>query len=234
MLRIVLLLSFSFLLICLSAIDVDAQKRSRNKKVKHRFNAGAIVGFNLSQIDGDLYTGFDKLGIRLGLKGEIYVNDRLDIVVGLLYNQKGARFENVSKSSIIKKNRVIHFDYMEVPFLISFKTQKDRDYGYYLETGFSYARLINHRVKESNFDPSQAISYSSLAKDFNSNEFNFLLGVNYFFNAHLGVGVMYTLQMNKAYDRNFPEGVTEENNPAVEIPFLRNYQLGLQVIYNIF
>jgi outer membrane protein with beta-barrel domain len=239
MFRTLYLLFFSMVLISLSALDAEAQYRSKKRKTDNRFNAGLIMGLSLSQIDGDRYTGFDKIGIRGGLKGSMYLNDRLDMVVGLLYNQKGARFEKISNNVNNRpKNRVIHFDYMEAPILINFKMEKEKENGFFLETGFSYARLINHRVEEVLLNPTTDISFAAIAQDFNSNEFNFIVGVNCFFNDHIGAGFHYTVQMNKAYHNELLDdsttGTIFTSDPDPEISFLRNFQVAFQLVYNIF
>lgn len=230
------------LLTSLPSADLDAQYRSRHKKVKHRFNAGLVLGFGLSQIDGDQYTGFDKVGLRGGLKGSIYIHPRLDIVVGLLYNQKGSRFEDKS-STLYHRNRgrVLHFDYMEVPLMISFKMEKDKEAGYILETGFSYARLVNTRIEEVIQDPNQHVSFAAIVPAFNSNEFNYIASLNYFFNRHIGLGVVYTIQLNETYhnillDNQGPRSSASafRTDPTLKIPYLRNYQLSFQLVYNIF
>lgn len=227
----------------LSTIQVDAQYRSKRKQIKHRFNAGLVMGIGLSQIDGDQYTGFDKRGLRGGLKGAMFLNDRLDIVVGLLYNQKGSKFEDLSGNLYHRnRKRVIHLDYMEVPLLISFKMQKkEKASGYLLETGFSYARLINYRIEETIQDPQRNVSFNALADDLINNEFNFIASLNFFFNRHIGIGVVYTFQMNKVYENKLLEdrpaltiAASFNTDPALKIPHLRNYQLALQVVYHVF
>jgi len=237
------LLPFAFLIIIVfSTTEVAGQYRSKHKRVKHRFNTGLIIGFGLSQLDGDQYTGFDKLGLRGGLKGAMYLNDRLDLVVGLLYNQKGSRFEDNSRSLYPRnRGRTIHLDYMEVPLLINFKMEKDKAAGYVLETGFSYSRLINYRIEEVIQDPSRNVSFAAIAPEFNSNEFNFIAGLNFFFNRHIGLGVVYTVQMNKTYRNLLLEdseprtsGSSFTYDPALRIPYLRSYQLSFQLVYNVF
>lgn len=241
MLRNLLLLIFSLTLVAVLPDQADAQYRGKRKKIKHRFNAGFILGGNLSQVDGDLYTGFDKAGLRSGLKGAMYLNDRLDLVVGFLYNQKGSRFEG-PKGYVTARSKVrkIHFDYMEVPLLLSIQLGDDpRDgQGYTLETGFSFARMINYDIAETVYDPDRVVSYDAYANDFNPNEFNLLLGMNYFFNSHFGIGFNYTIQLNKVFDnpleRDLSLSGAFRNDPATRVSLLRNYQIAVQVIYNIF
>jgi hypothetical protein len=239
--RCILFLIFGFLIIVFTPQELEAQYRGKRKKIKHRFNAGLIAGGNISQIDGDLYTGFDKAGLRGGLKGSMYLNDRLDMIIGFLYNQKGSRFEG-PKGFITERRKVrkIHFDYMEVPFLLSIQLgEEPRDgKGYTLETGFSYARMVNYKITEVVYDPDRVVNYSAYADDFNPNEFNLIFGGNYFFNQHVGMGFHYTVQLNKVFDnpleRDFSLAGSFRNDPSAKVALLRNYQIAIQVVYNIF
>ncbi|MEM6697615.1 MAG: hypothetical protein AAF806_16255 [Bacteroidota bacterium] len=109
----IIFFSFCFLLPSFS----DAQTRRFNPK--QRFHAGIITGVNLSQIDGDDYSGYDKLGIMGGLQGIALLNRRTKLVTELLYSSKGSRVEN----ELIfqpQKNRVLAVNYAEVPILIRF------------------------------------------------------------------------------------------------------------------
>ena len=56
-----------------------------------RFNGGVLIGLSASQVDGDTYAGFDKVG----LQGGVFVNTKFNNAWGaqmeLKYNAKGAR-----------------------------------------------------------------------------------------------------------------------------------------------
>ena len=238
MLRYLPSLIFSFLLFSLPSSELGAQYRSKNKKVKHRFNAGLTLGLGLSQIDGDNYTGFDKPGFRVGARGSMFLNDRLDLVVGLLYNQKGSAISILNQ----KRGNVIHLDYMEVPLLISFKTSKDEVKRFVLEAGVSYSRLINYRIDEFIRDQQEDISFSILAERFKSDEFSVVAGFNYFFSQHIGLGIVYTFQLNETYSNAALEEISpsvllnplNNNSATSKVLFLKNYQVAFRMVYNIF
>ncbi|MEL6924536.1 MAG: porin family protein, partial [Bacteroidota bacterium] len=217
--------------------------RSRkNKRNKHRFNAGLMLGNSMSQLDGDDFTGFDKSGIRGGLKGMIFLNDKLDITAGLLFNQKGSRFENPNLNAVRSdKNRIIHLDYMEVPLLLTIKQLKKNAQGYRFDLGVSFARLINYNITEIVPSGKDAISFEALSSSFNSNEFSIVGGVSYFFTPRMGLGLHYTAQMNKVYDNPDKMPTPDFNilSPASairkkQVDLLRNFQLGIFLTYHIF
>jgi len=211
--------------------NVDAQRYNK-KKQQNRFNAGVVLGVSLSQIDGDLYTGFNKIGLRGGLEGTILLNKYLDVVVGLLYVQKGSKTNSeITFASDIPPNTEIHLDYMEVPFLLSVKLGNKVNHGYTLEAGFSYARLINSSVTSRDFP--DKVSYNELIDQFNSNEFNLIFGFNFLFSERFDIGFFTEFQLNKLYE---PNGEMMSPNPIAvsEVPtidFMRNYLIGIQAGY---
>ncbi len=211
--------------------NVDAQRYNK-KKQQNRFNAGVVLGVNLSQIDGDLYTGFNKIGLRGGLEGTILLNKYLDVVVGLLYVQKGSKTNSeITFASDIPPNTEIHLDYMEVPFLLSIKLGNNVHHGYTLEAGFSYARMINSKVISREFP--DKVSYNDLIDQFNSNEFNLIFGFNFLFSERFDIGFFTEFQLNKLYEAN-SEMNSSLPNRSSEVPsvdFMRNYLIGIQAGY---
>ena len=227
--------NFSFLLVLILSLvfiqTADAQHKSHKKKYQNRFNAGAVVGTNLSQIDGDLYTGFNKIGLRVGMEGTIYLNKRLDAVVGLLYVQKGSKTDsNITFASDVPPDTEIHLDYMEVPFLLSVKfgNKNKETHAYTLEAGFSYARLINSKITFKEFP--DKVNYSDLADQLNSNEFNAVMGINFLFTKRLDIGFLFEVQLNKLYQL---EGdiLQAANSKPPQVTFMRNYLIGIQAGY---
>lgn len=236
-------LSFLLVLCCLSFLsEMEAQsQRSRIKRTAiHRFNAGIVLGLNVTQIDGDRFAGFDKFGILGGLKASMYLKKNLDFNVQLLYSQKGSRFETEGLAhNRMVKDRMIQLDYMEIPLLLSWKCYDPHKTtrGYVFDLGISYARLINSKITEKYVAP-RRFSYASIIDDIKKDEFNFVTGLNYFLNSHFGVGVRMTVQMNLVYDnpninaeRTLPVGIVDINR---QVPFLRNFLVTFNATYNIF
>jgi hypothetical protein len=188
-------------------------------------------------MDGDLYTGFDKLGLKAGAKASMFLTKKLDLVIELLYTQKGSRFENTFSGSTRRdKDRAIKLQYMEVPVLLNIKFEEEEVKGYALEIGFSYGRLIDYEIKEKVI--SGQVSYGAMTDDYNNNEINGILGLNYDFSSHFTLGIQTTVQLNLLYDNplygeehmNNPIGI----DPLREVPFLRNFLLTFQAVYTIF
>lgn len=223
-----LLISFAF-------VDSHAQGRSKNEKVKYRFNTGLVLGINFSQIDGDYFHGYNKKGIRAGLKSMYYVDEKIDLTTGVYFVQRGSRFagSNANKSVPITERR-IHLDYIEIPFSLTFKSHKEHGGMIRIDLGGSFSRLFNSQVTEVIRPFSNEISYASYEEQFRKNEINFIAAIDYFFLRKLGIGIQYTHQLNQLYhDPNF---VLEDGSIiklTKELKYLRNFQFGLQLTYHL-
>lgn len=234
--KITFLLLFISLLISSTLVESQAQYRSSNgKKNKYRFNAGILVGANVSQIDGDNFSGFNKSGIQAGVKGMIYLNKKLDVTTGISFVQRGSRFERHRSGILDRKNdRKIHLNYIEVPILLTFKLLQKNGKGVRLNIGGSFARLFHSEVKEVITPFIEVFSYGALQDQFNNNEFNAVAGLSYFFHHRIGIGIQFSHQLNKLYDNpDFYYDQTFWCRPLKDVEYLRNYQVGVQLIYHI-
>ncbi|MCB0685193.1 MAG: hypothetical protein KDC53_01675, partial [Saprospiraceae bacterium] len=72
-----------------------------------RFGMGFNSGIILSQLDGDGYTGYDKLGVRLGIRSQAFVSSRMDFIIELNYEAKGSRFEAKHAENPNRKNQYV-------------------------------------------------------------------------------------------------------------------------------
>lgn len=105
------------------------------------FYAGPIIGANFSQIDGDNYAGYNKIGFNAG--GILYAHlaNKVAVSMEILYSQKGAR-GTMSKTStnnqfIISKYKTT-LSYAEVPVQLCFFDKRKSHFG----AGLSYSQLI--------------------------------------------------------------------------------------------
>ncbi len=107
------------------------------------FNGGLVLGLNFTQIDGDTYFGYHKVGLNAG--GVVYVHFTkvFGASMELLYSQKGSRGENVVESPYIGTYVTKYFmnvNYVEVPLTLHVISHK-----FDFEGGVAYARLINSK-----------------------------------------------------------------------------------------
>jgi hypothetical protein len=107
------------------------------------FSGGLILGMNFTQVDGDTYFGYHKVGLNAG--GVVYVHFTkvFGASMELLYSQKGSRGESVLESSTAGTYVAKYFmnlNYVEVPVTLHIVSHK-----FDFEGGASYARLIKSK-----------------------------------------------------------------------------------------
>lgn len=230
-----LLNSFSLVLIfILSFQSIEAQRKYR-KTVKQRFSAGLIGGVSFSQLDGDSHTGYDHKNVFGGLKVSARLNYHLSFDVNLIYIRKGATIESEPFEFRVSypKDRFIHLEYAEVPFLLNYKPN-GLDSKFYMESGFSIARLMNTSIVE-NLNEFTNISYQELVPEFNSTDFSYIAGMGTELINNLSLGIRFSYGLNKIYNNENPEVKEFLFDPEpVQIFYLRNYLISVNFTYNIF
>jgi len=115
------------------------------------FHGGLSVGGNVSEVIGDAYHGFHKVGWRIGPGVIGKFSNSFGIDVELLYAQKGSRGVKQMYSSIgdYFENYFLKLHYVEVPIqLLVFPTPRT-----HIGVGFSYARLIKSEERVETMQP---------------------------------------------------------------------------------
>ncbi|MCS6916882.1 MAG: outer membrane beta-barrel protein [Chitinophagales bacterium] len=99
---------------------------------------GVVLGINASQVDGDDYAGYTKVGLNAGFYGQIPISPRFFVSTEILYSQQGAK-------SRVRQGLPLEFltryDYAVVPVLLHFQEKEAINFG----AGFAFARLINQQ-----------------------------------------------------------------------------------------
>lgn len=166
---------------------------------QQRFKAGLIFGLNAAQLNGDDSAGYNKLGLNGGLRGTAMLRDKMDLVIEMLYSQRG------SYEKFINGDMEIDLRYIEVPVMISYKDWYKEDEDYYkvqAVAGFSYARLLEATAFGSFHDAE--------VDNFNTNDYAFTIGFDIMFTKHFGMGTRWTRSFNRLYDNR--EHVEELNS----------------------
>jgi len=106
----------------------------------------AIVGMNLSQVDGDEVYGFKKIGLNIGAGVMIPFDKKgkWDVSIEAIYSQKGANQNRQYTDSIITGEYRVNLNYVEVPVLVMFT---DKDF-ISAGAGFSWGRLVGAKEWE--------------------------------------------------------------------------------------
>lgn len=139
----------------LLAVSAQAQNYYMSERT---FYGGLVGGANLTQISGDNYKGFDKVGLNVGGRVTIFLSSDVAAGIEILYTQRGSRGKEVITAGKIQGVSVrdygISLDYAEVPVILYYVLKNKSHIG----GGFSYARLVQSSEKgttnpDQNFNP---------------------------------------------------------------------------------
>lgn len=169
------------------------------------FKAGIVGGFNASQLDGDQFRGYSKLGAHTGLKiiYQLPSKPKIGLSTEMLFSMKGSSSDlNFSSSN---NNQVkIKLNYIEIPLLVSYREWK-MDF----HTGLSYGRLISSSTS--------ILTTNYLEGDFRKYDLNVLFGATYYFNDNMGATFRYS--------RSFVNAVKKEVNKDALVGHLLTFRL---------
>lgn len=102
----------------------------------------AILGMNLTQVDGDEVFGFKKVGANVGAGVMVPIGGNWDVSFEALFTQKGANQKPQYSDSTRNGAYRLKLNYVEVPVLVMYTDKEFISAG----AGFSWGRLVG--VKE--------------------------------------------------------------------------------------
>jgi hypothetical protein len=142
-------------------------------KGQQRFKAAPLLGFNLSQIDGDDLSGYHRIGLAAGGRVAAVLHPRWRLTLELQYIQQGSsRGRNEFSGSLDK----VALQFVEAPLMVQFLEWK-----FQINLGASYGRLIQYRVIDNTgSDVSDQFTYQP-------DQFFLLGGLTFLFTDHVGL-----------------------------------------------
>jgi hypothetical protein len=202
-----------------------------------RFKAGLIAGINAAQLRGDESTGFKKLGLTGGISGIAVLDERMDLIVEILYSQRGSTQQLIAGSQ--DQIQKYFLNYIEVPVLFGIKdwyNQEREDYNLQFYGGLSYGRLIDGAVNFSaehrelltdNEDTPDEIDSDRYIIDRNAdeNDISWILGATYFINDNWAASFRYTSSFN------FIWKLPDDPGPDENFDSLRSFFLSFRLMY---
>ncbi len=232
--RNITLLTTYILMICFLT-NVDAQKRKQYIKNNERFNAGLILGFNASQIDGDYYKGFNKFGLTGGIRGITRLTSNFDFNIEILYSKKGSKiFHNrYSTPGRSMEQRFIDLTYIDVPVFFKYMSPS-KESSFHIEFGAVYSRLFTANIQENVENNPSEFVFEAILDDFRNNEISVLGGIGYTWQNGFSINYRYNFSL-----RNFYRG-DDFGSPSYDliidqpVTFLRNYYYSLSLSYTLF
>ena len=177
--------------ICFSVLLLALMLIGAKTTLAQSFNAGLIAGATFSQVDGDSYYGFHKVGFTAGTYVSLPVANHFALQMELKYTQMGA---HSSAKEIIEYNYPaynLRLHYAEIPLMLRY------DFGHFtvygksldnlaLELGLSLDFLLKYRGEIEAATQTWRLNFFSVTGNF---------GLHYAFTKHLGIGsrMMYSI-----------------------------------------
>ncbi|GAB4323441.1 MAG: hypothetical protein Kow00127_16140 [Bacteroidales bacterium] len=172
-----------------------------NSLKAQQVRAGAILGMNLSQVDGDEIYGFTKPGINLGLTAVVPIGNNLFFSLETLFNQKGSRqgpqYKAVDSLGVETTGEYnLTLNYVEVPALVFYNDKNILSAG----GGLSYGRLVGvSEYEHGNKVESTTVSSGPYSRD----DLNILADVRFRVYKKLRMNVRYAYSLKKIRTRTF-------------------------------
>lgn len=194
------------LLVSVSVLDnVSGQK----------FNATISGGFNVSQLEGDNLSGFNKIGINTGIRLEYASKDQNGIATELLFHQKGS--SSTLQRGTPSNVETISLNYIAMPVYYFFNEWKNTTEDYYriqINMGVMTSRLFSVRSTNSFFN--------NATEDFNNWDVGFSGGLLFRLSPSWGVGAFYERSFLKIYQL-----------PNSDLRGLQSYLINFRILYHI-
>ena len=187
-----------------------------------RFRAAVVGGLNAAQIDGDDLAGYNKPGLRGGLRAITYLSPNSDLVFDILYSERGSR--QLGDPTFATFDQIFRLQYIEVPVMYTIKDWLDEASDYYRVQ--AYGGLVFSRLFGS-----EAINVSPFEQEQeNYNEFSigFTLGAAYNLSDNFSIGIHFNRNFTLLYRHRAHVG--PGNVPIYDRNLLEHYWT-LQGVY---
>jgi hypothetical protein len=134
--------AFILISLVLSSFPLLSNAQSWYEEEQRTFYGGLIAGGNFTQVDGDRFAGYHKVGMNVGAIVYSQFANHLAASLEILYTQKGARGHRPQISALstydVQQYR-INLNYAEVPIQLHYFDKRKSHFG----AGFSYSQLIS-------------------------------------------------------------------------------------------
>ena len=156
-----------------------------------RFNGGLLAGVTASQVDGDSYAGFDKVGLQGGVFVNTMLADNLGLQMEIKYAGRGARKKTSENDPSVYK---LKLHYIDIPLLLFYSVKNK----YIFEAGLIPGYLFEAGGEDSGGD----IPQDYLVK-FRKVDFSWLVGFRYRINDNLSAGMRYAYSLVSINDYDY-------------------------------
>lgn len=175
-----------FLLLALTFFFVSAEAQ---QELKESFRPVFTGGLVASQVDGDTYAGYNKLGYFAGIGINRLVGKNVELEFDLTILQKGARKNYAHDSASLNNPNnqfyLLRLNYLEIPFYVRYNFKKPKVNKFKVEAGGA----VGYLIKNPPFEESQNGYYNIYG--FNKFDYSVLIGLGYKLNDNVLVNLRY-------------------------------------------
>lgn len=205
------------------------------QKYNSPFKAGATIGLNMTQIDGDEQFGYNRKGLNFGLRGAVILRKDMDVSTELLYSERGTKPDATETS---KQKRIINLSlqYAEVPVLFNYYYNKapDGHYRWNFYTGVSYARLLRSQTSIfKGFNVIDTIQQNLVnTNGYKTSDLSFIIGFKRYFTNRVGVSLRHTNSLNLLYKNPVQVAPTRGTVLIRNYTSFRSFFLSVNISYD--
>lgn len=136
-------ISFPVLLLAALLCGVSARAQNYYMEDERTFYGGVILGTNFTQVDGDNFAGYHKIGLNVGGIVYIKLDEHVAASMEILFSQKGSRATDpqVLNPGLYITKYNIDLNYAEVPLMINYFDKRKSHFG----GGVSYSQLASYK-----------------------------------------------------------------------------------------
>lgn len=191
------------LIICISAIY--------NTSVSQNFEGGIQAGANLSQVDGDLNGGYNKIGMNGGVfvRYQLPNSPKSKVGFDLSYMNKGS--QNKRDEQNLNPIIIYNYHYVSVPIYYMFQVKENLA----LRSGLSWGYVFGSSLDDGGSEKE--------ITGLRNTDIGFHLGVEYAFNEKLSALVNYQYSIRSIID---------QDRSLINVPFAQFRRNG--VYHNLF
>lgn len=161
----------------------------------------AILGLNMTQVEGDKVFGFKKPGLNIGVGAMIPFANKWDVSMEVTYNQKGSsqkdQYNDVDSAGNVTTGAYrLRLNYVEVPVLVHFTDKEFLTIG----AGFSWGRLVGVQEWEHGKRMNNTTLNSGI---YDKNDFSYIIDLRVKIKGPLKLSFRYQNSMKKIRTRTF-------------------------------
>lgn len=147
------------------------------------FKGGAMAGLAASQVDGDMYAGYNRAGMIAGVFVNHNLSEKFLWQMEIKYIQKGS-FKNENPDNGDYNIYSLRLNYFELPVLIRYIFKEQ----FTFEAGLGIGYLAAYREA----DQFGELPYDPTRPDFHKFELSSQVGAYYHFNKNLWINARYS------------------------------------------